>query len=91
MKKTVFQGIIFSLIIHILIIGFPLAQGYIATKFSTPSRLGASENIHILQDEVVFGFYYQSGGVLLSILSFFAGVGCFMLAKFTFLRFFRKS
>lgn len=91
MKKTIFQGIIFSFIIHILIIGFPIVQGYIAAKFSTPSRLGASENIHVLQNEVVFGFYYQSGEVLLPILSFLIGVGCFMFGKFIFLHFFRKS
>lgn len=91
MKKTIFQGIVFSTFIHLLIFGFQLLQGYIAAKFTSPDTESTSENIHVLQNEVVFSFYYHSGGILQLILSFLVAMGCFMVGKYVFKKIFKKS
>lgn len=86
MKKTIIQAIIFSIIIHVLILGFPIAKGYLLTKFHNPSKVNAYGNVHMLQNEVAFGGVYDLDGVVLLSLSFLVGIGFFMIGKFVFVR-----
>lgn len=91
MKKTILQAIIFSIVIHVLIIGFPIAKGYVMTKYYNPSIANHYDNVHVLQNEVAFGIVYNSGGAVLLILSFLVGVVCFMIGKFAFVRLMAKG
>ena len=86
MKKTILHAVIFSIIIYVLITGFPIAKGNLLTKSHSPGNIDAYDNVYMLQTEVAFGFVYNSGGVVLLILSFLMGVGCFMIGKFVFVR-----
>lgn len=86
MKKTIIHAVIFSIIIHVLIIGFPIAKGYLLTKTHIPSNINAYDHVHMLQNEVAFGMVYHSGGAVQLILSFLVGVGCFMIGKLIFVR-----
>lgn len=86
MKKTILHAVICSIIIHVLILGFTVVKGYLLTKSHIPSDINTYDNVHILQNEVAFGIVYNSGGAVLLILSFLAGVGCFMIGKFVFVR-----
>lgn len=91
MKKTILHAIIFSIIIHVLIIGFPIAKGYLLTKSHIPSNINAYDNVFMLQNEVAFGVVYNSGGVVHLALSFLVGVGCFIACKFVFVRLIAKG
>ena len=72
MKKSILHAVIFSIIIHVLIIGFPIAKGYLLTRSHSPSITNPYGNVHMLQNEVAFGFVYNLGGAVLFILSFYA-------------------
>ena len=91
MKKTILHAVIFSIIIHVLIIGFPIAKGYLLTKFHSPSNINDYYNVHMLPNKVAFGIVYHSGGAVLLIFSFLVGVGCFMIGKFVFVRLIAKG
>lgn len=91
MKKTILHAAIFSIMIHVLILGFPIVKGYLLTKSRSPSNLNHYDNVHMLQDEVTFGFVYDSSGAVLLMLSFLLGIGCFMVGKFVFVRFIAKK
>ncbi|MEK5520874.1 hypothetical protein [Bacillus sp. HNG] len=86
MKKTILHAVIFSIIIHVLILGFTIIKGYLLTKSHIPSDINTYDNVHMLQNEVAFGIVYNSGGAVLLILSFLAGIVCFMIGKFVFVR-----
>lgn len=66
-------------------------KGYLLTKSHIPSNINAYDNVHMLQNEVAFGIVYNSGGVVLLILFFLAGVVCFMIGKFVFVRLIAKG
>lgn len=91
MKKTILHAVIFSIIIHVLILGFPIAKGYLLTKAHIPSNINGYDNVHMLQNEVAFGIVYNSGGAALLILSFLAGVVCFIIGKFVFVKLVSKG
>jgi hypothetical protein len=91
MKKTILHAVIFSIIIHVLIIGFPIVKGYLLTKSHIPSNINAYGNVHMLQNEVAFGIVYNSGGAILLVFSILVGVGCFMVGKFVFVRLISKG
>ncbi|MFZ0443213.1 MAG: hypothetical protein WAM95_00880 [Bacillus sp. (in: firmicutes)] len=91
MKKTILHAAIFSIIIHLLIIGFPIVKGYLLTKSHSPRNLNAYGNVYVLQNEVAFGIVYNLGGAVLLILSFLVGVRCFIIGKFVFERLIAKG
>jgi lipoprotein signal peptidase len=91
MKKMILQAVLFSIIIHVLIIGFPIAKGYLITRSHSPSIANHYENVYMLQNEVAFGIAYNSGGAVLLILSFLVGVPCFMIGKFVIVRLVSKG
>ncbi len=84
MKKTIIQAILFSITIHICIIGYQLIKGYLLTKSYIPSVTYNYENIYVLQNEVAFGVTYNAGGILLLLVSLFVAVSCFIVGKVAF-------
>ena len=62
MKKTILHAVIFSIIIHLLIIGFPIVKGYLPTKSHSPRNINTYGNVYVLQNEIAFGIVYNSDG-----------------------------
>lgn len=71
--------------------GLPLVKGYLLTKLYRPDILNTHSNVQMLQNEVVFGVYSDSGGAVLLVLSFLVGVGCFVVGKSVFVRLIAKE
>ncbi len=55
MKKTIKQALIFSLIIHVLLLVGTIGYGYIKTIYYVPDVVNAYEEVYYLQNEVAFG------------------------------------
>ena len=64
MKKTILHAVIFSIIIHLLIIGFPIVKGYLLIKSHSSRNINAYGNVYVLQNEVAFGIVYNSDGAV---------------------------
>jgi lipoprotein signal peptidase len=90
MKKTIVQGIIFSILAHVLVIVFQILRGYLQTKAYTPSIADSYNNVYMLNNEVAFGFVYNTNGVLLLVSSLLAGVVCYVGAKLLLVKAFAK-
>lgn len=86
MKKTILQGVFFSILAHVLVFGFQVMRGYLLTKDYVPSISESYDNVHMLQNEVAFGVVYNTNGLLLFVFTFVVVVFLYMGGKLIWLK-----
>ena len=84
MKKTVFQAVAFSVIVHLFVVGFQLVKGNWLTKSYQPNVTKAYDQVDVLQNEVTFGVINNESGIFLMVISFCVGVISFFIGKLLF-------